>query len=62
MKTLLALLSAALLASCVTTTTTRTEPDGTRTVTVTQGPDAGTVSVVAIASENFAVARIQADK
>jgi ABC-type metal ion transport system substrate-binding protein len=65
MKTILAFIAAALLTSCVTSTTTRTEPDGTRTVTVTvtKGPDAGTVSAVASAAGNYAVnRRIYADK
>lgn len=63
MKTILAILAAAMLASCVTSTTTRTEPDGTCTVTVTKGPDAGTVSAVASAAGNYAVnRRIYADK
>jgi len=58
MKTTLALIAAALLTSCVTTTTTRVDPDGTRTVTTTKGPDADTVSAVAGAASSYAVARV----
>jgi hypothetical protein len=57
MKSLLLLFITATLASCVTSTSTRTEPDGTCTVTVTRGPDAGTVSAVASAAGNYAVNR-----
>jgi len=57
MKTI-AILAAIALTSCVTSTTTRTDPDGTRTVTVTQGPDADTVSAVAGAASSYAVARV----
>ena len=59
MKTILALIVvAALLTSCVTSTTTRIDPDGTRTVTITRGPDADTVSAVAGAASSYAVARV----
>lgn len=56
---MLVLIAIASLTSCVTSTTTRIDPDGTRTVTVTQGPDADTVAAVAGAATSYV---IHADK
>ena len=55
MKTLLAIITAALLTSCVTSTTTRIDPDGTRTITVTKGPDAATVSSVTSMATSYVI-------
>jgi len=40
---------AALLASCATTTTTITDPDGRKTEIVAKGPDAASISAAAAA-------------
>jgi hypothetical protein len=42
------------MTSCVTTTTTVTDPDGTVTVTKTTGPDAASVEAVTIAAQIIA--------
>ena len=55
MKTTTLLLALALLTSCVTSTTTRIDPDGTRTITVTKGPDAATVSSVTSMATSYVI-------
>ena len=55
MKSILAIILAIILSSCVTSTTTRIDPDGTRTVTVTKGPDADTVSSVASMATSYVI-------
>lgn len=47
MKTILAIITAASLASCVSTTTTTTLPDGTITVVEQRGVDAASVAAAA---------------
>lgn len=55
MKSILAIILAIILSSCVTSTTTRIDPDGTRTVTVTKGPDAATVSSVTSMATSYVI-------
>jgi hypothetical protein len=66
MKTIITLAACALLASCVSTTTTTTAPDGTVTVVETRGVDALTVATAAAASteisRNIRPAEIKATK
>lgn len=55
MKSILAIILAIILSSCVTSTTTRIDPDGTRTITVTKGPDADTVSSVTSMATSYVI-------
>ena len=55
MKSILAIILAIILTSCVTSTTTRIDPDGTKTITVTKGPDADTVSSVASMATSYVI-------
>ena len=52
---LILILIAAALTSCVTSTTTRIDPDGTVTRTVTKGPDAATVSSVTSMATSYVI-------
>ena len=52
---MLVLMAVAALTSCVTSTTTRIDPDGTKTITVTKGPDADTVSSVASMATSYVI-------
>lgn len=61
MKTI-ALLASLSLASCVSTTTTTTAPDGTVIVTKVEGVDAATVTTVSAAVSAFATPRITVDR
>ena len=55
MKSILAIILAIILTSCVTSTTTRIEPDGTRTIIVTKGPDAASVSSVVSMATSYVI-------
>ena len=55
MKSILAIILAIILSSCVTSTNTRIDPDGTKTITVTKGPDGATVSSVTSMATSYVI-------